>query len=207
MNEERVLALAGLFQALSLVRGLATAGSCDASALEASLSSVLRIDAASTAEVFGGSGGVRLGLRTLLAQLDDGRPDTALTRMALTVLRLERRLMAHADLLARLQEGLRATQRQADHFGIAHATVVARLAELYASTLSTLRPRVLVTGSPLYLNQPAQVERIRACLLAAVRSAVLWRQLGGRPWRLILHRRQVAMLARGMLARASLDAG
>ena len=207
MNEERVLALAGLFQALSLVRSLATEGSCDASALETSLSSVLRIDAASTAEVFGGSGGVRLGLRTLLAQLDEGRPDTALTRMALTVLRLERRLMAHADLLTRLQEGLRAAQRQADHFGITHTTVVGRLAELYVDTLSTLRPRVLVTGSPLHLNQPAQVERIRACLLAAVRSAVLWRQLGGRPWRLILHRRQVAMLARGMLARASLDVG
>jgi high frequency lysogenization protein len=207
MNEERVLALAGLFQALSLVRSLATEGSCDTNALETSLSSVLRIDAASTAEIFGGNGGVRLGLRALVAQLDDGRPDTALTRMALTVLRLERRLMAHADLLTRLQEGLRSTQRQADHFGITHATVVGRLAELYAGTLSTLRPRVLVTGSPLHLNQPAQVERIRACLLAAVRSAVLWRQLGGRSWRLILHRRQVAMLARGMLARASLDVG
>ncbi len=207
MNEERVLALAGMFQALSLVRSLATEGSCDAGALEASLASVLRIDADSAAAVFGGSGGVRLGLRTLVAQLDDAHPDTALTRMALTVLRLERRLMARADLLARLQEGLRATQRQVDHFGVAHATVVGRLAELYADTLSTLRPRVLVTGSPQHLNQPAQVERIRACLLAAVRAAVLWRQMGGRSWRLLLHRRQAAMLARGMLARTALDSG
>jgi high frequency lysogenization protein len=49
------------------------------------------------------------------------------------------------------------------------------------------------------------VEKVRANLLAAVRSAVLWRQVGGRQWQLLLHRRQCGMLARGLLTGATLD--
>lgn len=35
-----------------------------------------------------------------------------------------------------------------------------------------------MTGSTLYLQQLAMHHRIRACLLAGIRSAVLWRQVG-----------------------------
>jgi high frequency lysogenization protein len=41
-------------------------------------------------------------------------------------------------------------------------------------------------------------------LLAAVRGAVLWRQLGGSQLRLLFRRRQYAMLARGLLAACTL---
>jgi high frequency lysogenization protein len=57
------------------------------------------------------------------------------------------------------------------------------------------------------LQQAAVVERVRASLLAAVRSAVLWRQIGGRQWQLLLHRRQCSMLARGLLTGITLDNG
>jgi high frequency lysogenization protein len=85
--------------------------------------------------------------------------------------------------------------------------VTGRLAELYVSTLSLLTPRVMVNGNPQQLQQPPVVEKIRANLLAAVRSAVLWRQVGGRPWQLLLYRRQCSMLARGLLTGAMLDNG
>ena len=49
------------------------------------------------------------------------------------------------------------------------------------------------------------MEKVRANLLAAVRSAVLWRQVGGRQWQLLLYRRQCSMLARGLLTGTTLD--
>lgn len=207
-SEERTLALAGLFQALALVRALATLGQADNSAYTASLASVLRIDAPDTLAVFGGIGGVRLGLQTLIRQIEGDQADAMITRMALTVLRIERRLMADGPRLEHLQQGLRDAQRQAEHFGSPdHASVIARLAGLYAETVSSLRPRVLVTGNAQMLNQPALVERIRAALLAAVRAAVLWRQIGGTQWRLLLQRKQILMLARGLQSRATLGQG
>lgn len=207
MNEERVLALAGVFQATALAHQLAHNGSCDEAALQSSIDSVFRIDADNVAEVFGDIAGARLGLRTLVSQFDDEKRDIDIMRMSVTVLRLERSLSARADLLQELHDGIVAAQRQVDHFGSDHGMVTTRLAELYASTLSTLKPRVLVNGAPLYLQQQSVVERIRTALLAAVRAAVLWRQLGGRQWQLVVKRKQCAMVARGLLTRAMLDQG
>jgi high frequency lysogenization protein len=205
MNEERVLALAGLFQACVLAQELANEGRCDETAMEAGVASVFRIDAPSVVGVFGNISNLRLGLRHLIAQLDGNERDMAITRMAVTVMRLERSLAAHPELLATLQQGIVAAQRQVEHFGQGSAQVTGRLAELYASTLSTLKPRVMVSGNPLQLQQPAVVEKVRANLLAAVRSAVLWRQVGGRQWQLLLYRRRCSMLARGLLTGATLD--
>ena len=205
MNEERVLALAGLFQACVLAQELANEGRCDETAMEAGVASVFRIDAPSVVAVFGNISNLRLGLRHLIAQLDGNERDMAITRMAVTVMRLERSLAARPELLTTLQQGIVAAQRQVEHFGQDSAQVTGRLAELYASTLSTLKPRVMVSGNPLQLQQPAVVEKVRANLLAAVRSAVLWRQVGGRQWQLLLYRRRCSMLARGLLTGATLD--
>jgi high frequency lysogenization protein len=207
MNEERVLALAGIFQATALAQQLANEGRCDESAMESSQASVFRIDAASVVGVYGGVGGVRLGLRQLIAQLDEGSRDMAITRMAITVMRLQSTLSGRDELLQRLQQSILTAQRQVEHFGLGSAQVSSRLAEIYSSTLSTLKPRVMVSGNPQQLQKPAVVEQVRAALLAAIRSAVLWRQLGGRQWQMILYRRQCAMLARGLLTGATLDNG
>ena len=207
MNEERVLAVAGLFQATALAQQLANEGRCDEQALEASLKSVFRIDAPSVVGVYGNVSGVRLGLRTLIAQLDENGRDMAVTRMAVTVMRLERSLSSRRELLDQLQQGIVAAQRQVDHFGQGSSQVISRLAALYSSTLSTLKPRVMVTGNPQLLQQDIVVEKVRASLLAAVRSAVLWRQVGGRQWQFLLNRRQCSMLARGLLTGTTLDNG
>ncbi|MCW8808542.1 MAG: high frequency lysogenization protein HflD [Rhodanobacter sp.] len=205
MNEERVLALAGLYQACALAQQLANEGRCDEGVMEASVASVFRIDAPSVVGVYGEISNVRTGLRNLIAQLDESDRDMAVTRMAVTVMRLERSLSGRPELLEQLQQGIVAAQRQVVHFGPDSVQVTSRLAELYASTLSTLRPRVMVSGNPQQLQQPAVVEKVRANLLAAVRSAVLWRQIGGRQWQLLLYRRQCSMLARGLLTGATLD--
>jgi len=207
MRESRVIALAGVLQACRLVRDVATSGRADPATAEACLASVFRIDADSAADVFGGLGGVRCGLETLLDQFDNGDRDLALTRLVLGVLRLERRLARSPRMLADLRTGIESIQRQVDHLGAAHASVQSRLAELYVQTLSQLRPRVVVHGNPLHLADPQRVEQIRALLLAAIRAAVLWRQVGGSQIRLLLRRREYAMLARGLLSRSTLDRG
>ncbi|MEP7042016.1 MAG: high frequency lysogenization protein HflD [Dokdonella sp.] len=207
MRESRVIALAGVLQGCRLVRDIATDGRADPAVVETSLASVFRIDADSAADVFGGISGVRRGLETLLDQFDNGERDLALTRLVLGVLRLERRLARNPRMLAELRKGIEDIQRQVDHLGVAHASVQTRLAELYVQTLSQLRPRVVVHGNPLHLADPQRVEQIRALLLAAIRAAVLWRQVGGSQIRLLLRRREYAMLARGLLSRSTLDRG
>lgn len=207
MRESRVIALAGVVQACVLARGLATEGRADAAAIESSLSSILRIDAATPAAVYDGLGGVRLGLQTLVAYLDGESRDVTLTQLVLAVLTLERRLAKRVDMLNELHSGVLAIQRQIDVAGSDVMAMQARFAQLYADTLSQIRPRIIVHGNPQQLNQPQRVEQVRALLLAAVRSAVLWRQVGGGRLRLLLRRRQYAMLARGLLSGSTLERG
>jgi high frequency lysogenization protein len=194
-------------QACRLVHGIAANGRTSQTGVESSLASVFRIDAESAAAVFGGVGGVRVGLEALLAQFEGERREPALTRLVLGVLRLERRLARNPRVNTELGEGIAQIQRQVEHFGVAHATVQARLADLYVATLSRLQPRVVVHGNPVHLGNPQLVAQIRALLLAGVRAAVLWRQVGGSQLRLLLRRREYAMLARGLLARSTLDNG
>lgn len=204
MKETRVLALAGIFQAVSLVRDLAREGDCDSEALEASLASVFKLESDSAADVFGGNVGVRRGLRVLIEQVEGDDRDLPLFHMLINVLKLERSLARNHEINQRLGEGLDGMQRQLQHFPVTHPTIVARLADLYTVNLSSLKPRVTVVGNPLYLQQPAQAERVRALLLAAVRAAVLWHQLGGRRRHLLFRPQREVMIARGMLTGSAL---
>ena len=204
MREERVIALAGMFQAIALVRAIALRGGADSNAAQPSLASVFKIDADSPADVFGGIGNLRLGFETLITQLDDKTRDLAMTRIAISVLRLQRKLTARPRLLGSLREGIDGIAAQTSGLQTSDAVVVGRLARLYADTISQLQPRILVEGNPQFLRQETQAAQIRALLLAAIRAAVLWHQLGGTQWRLLFRRRQYAMMARGLLARCTL---
>ena len=196
---ERVLALAGLAQALAQVRRIADTGQADQSVLTASLDSVFRIDADSAETVYGGRGNLRPGL-TLLRDYFGGKPrDEQLPRLALAVMQLERRFVGDDDLVHKVQRGIGAQSGAAAQQGSTHPDVLSALGTLYAETLSHLRPRVLVQGNPHYLGQPTVVAEVRAVLLAAVRSAVLWRQLGGSLWDFLLRRREMAAAVESQL--------
>jgi high frequency lysogenization protein len=205
MREERVIALAGVLQASGLVRSLAVRGHTDPIATRISLASIFKIDADNAADVFGGVANLRLGLETLVAQVESGQRDTGLTRLLINIMRLERVLAGHSDILNALREGIEAIGRDATPDDADFSAATPRLAQLYANTLSTLRPRILVEGTPRFIADPANVDRIRALLLAAIRSTVLWRQLGGSNWRLFFRHRQYAMMARGLLAQCTLS--
>ena len=82
--------------------------------------------------------------------------------------------------LAELGRRIDDIHRRLDHFAITDDTVVAGLADIYSSVLSPLGHRIQVYGKPELLKQQQTQNKIRALLLAGIRSAVLWRQMGGK---------------------------
>ncbi len=200
-THEHAMALGGLFQAVSLVQQVAREGNADAESFESSIASVLRVDAGNTDAVYGGDTRIRRGLQVLCRQLgkDKSRQDAELMRYAVSLMFLERQLMRSTKLMARLRQGIDTATAQSEHFSITHENILARLADTYASTVSQLQPRIMVQGKPEYLNTPANANRIRALLLAGMRSAVLWRQLGGNRLRLLWTRKHIVRCAEGLL--------
>ncbi|KFN44501.1 high frequency lysogenization protein HflD [Arenimonas oryziterrae] len=198
--KDRVLALAGLLQAIKLVQQMANNGQSETQPLATCIDSLFRFDAESTEAVYGSAQELESGLRRLIAQLDGGDRDAAQTRMAMNVMGLERRFVASDAVVAAVQRTLGDIQRQRDHWGPTHPTVLSRLGELYAEQISPLGPRVLVQGNPVYLGQPDVVGEVRAALLAALRAAVLWRQVGGSYWDFLFSRKAMTETARSLLA-------
>lgn len=198
---DRTLALAALFQAAQLVQHVARRGHAADSDVETCINSLFQIDAASTEAIYNGSRGLTSGLRTLSARLGSGGTPEELevTRYVVALLHLERKLARHATMRDTLRIGIERIRNQLNYFPSTHANIIAALGELYQATISTLQPRVMVQGEPTFLADKARASQIRALLLAGIRAAVLWRQLGGSRWQLFLGRRRILESAQHLL--------
>ncbi|ROR32622.1 high frequency lysogenization protein HflD [Inmirania thermothiophila] len=204
-DEARVLALAGVFQAAALVHDIARHGRAERTALEASLRSVLTLDAPDAETAFGGPAGVALGLAELARQLRGPR-EMEVARYVVALLHLERRLRRQPPLLAAIRAGVERGARQAELFGLTHTNVIAGLAGTYEETAGRIRPRILVNGQAVHLTHPDNVHRIRALLLAGLRAVFLWRRLGGSRLQLLLGQRRLAAAARRLRERIDREA-
>ena len=120
-------------------------------------------------------------------------------RYALTLLYLEGRLRRRPDLLDIIRQRLAQIEKQVLHFSPVHPNIIKAFASLYSDTLSTLPQRIQVSGEPRFLQVEENANRIRAVLLAGIRSAVLWRQTGGRRWKLLICRGRTLEAARQLL--------
>ena len=205
---DRTLALAALFQAAHLVQQVAHRGQAPDTAVETSIDSLFHIDAPSTDAVFGGASNLTTGLRALLARLGTGgsTEELEVTRYAIALLHLERKLARHTTMRETLRIGIERIRNQRNHFPPTHENILAALGELYQATISTLQPRIMVKGDPSFLADARRASLIRALLLAGIRAAVLWRQLGGSRWQLFFGRRRTLETARRLLHDAANDA-
>lgn len=198
----QTMALAGVAQACSLVHQLATSGVCQTSALEASIASLLKIDSDSVIDIYGGLAGIEHGLQQLNTQLGSrvlANPEQA--RYAAQIVYLQKQLASKPDMQKTIQIGINKAQAQAEHFGVLHENVLANLADVYHSTISTLQPRIMVQGDQQYLGNQSTVNKIRALLLAGIRATLLWRQCGGSRWKLLFFRKKIQDEASFLLTR------
>jgi len=188
----QTIALAGIAQASYLVHQLATTGKADNEAMHASLSSLLALDFDNPVDIYGGLAGIKLGLEKLNEQLSSNQitnPEQA--RYAASLVFLESKFSQDPAMQKSVQDKIKIAQAQNEHFGITHENVIANLADIYHRTISTINPRIMINGDQSYLAQPETINKIRALLLAGIRSAMLWKQCGGSRWRFIFFRRKI----------------
>ncbi|WP_193076067.1 high frequency lysogenization protein HflD [Pseudomonas sp. FME51] len=202
LAEEQVLALGGIFEAALQVDKLARSGQYSEGPVGCLIQSIFERSPDDTLGVYGGSHHqLRGGLQAVSSMLE--RDTAALQRDALryamNLITLERQLAKRDDMLAVLGQRLDRTQQQIGHFGLLHDNVMASLGSAYQDTLSTLRLRIQVHGDVRHLQQPDVANRIRALLLAGIRSARLWRQLGGHRWQLLISRGKLLEATRTIL--------
>ncbi len=183
-TEERALALAGLVQSCYLITGIARTGMVSQDNLSGCLESIFVTNPNDTLDVYKDGNGVRTGLRLvaeILGKLNIGEHGETV-RYVMGVLSLEQRLRRTPKLLRSLGAGISAIQehRHLNELTVADEDIISRLSHLYEETAATVEPRIRILGQQKHLANTMNTSRIRALLLAAIRSAVLWHQLDGR---------------------------
>ncbi|KXI23699.1 high frequency lysogenization protein HflD [Photobacterium sanguinicancri] len=198
---DRTIAFAGICQAVKLVQKVARDGNCDSDELATCLNSIMATDPVNTLDIYGDESSLRLGLETLTAEIDNTPSGNEITRYLVSVMALERKLSSRRDSMAQLGERIDVLKRQTEHFELLEEQMISNIASVYLDTISPLGPRIQVTGTPAHLQQNSVQHKVRGLLLAAVRSAVLWRQVGGKRRHLIFGRKQMVEQAKILLAR------
>lgn len=189
----RTIALAGIFQAATLVDILSTQGPAPEESFIESINSIFQ-PSQSVTEIYCGSQQTRLGLDTLQQVLlyPKEYSSTQLLRYSKAMMRIER-------VITRQQKMHQLIKSRLDHYrrylalfdSVTSHSVISRLASLYIDTAGTSKYRVIVRGVPSLLTPLAQREKICATLLAGIRAAHLWRSLGGHEWELSFRKKHL----------------
>ncbi len=191
--EQQAIALAGVTQAARIVDQVSRTGTYPLEFLESSIHSLFTFDAEDTAAVYGGIAGVKLGMINLSAMLANRQEAEArdVVRYVFNLLYLERRFSSNPAMMSVVHSRLQHASFRAEHFSGHVAATCHSISGIYQDTLSKLRYRIKVTGAAQHLQDETNADIIRALLLAGIRSAFLWRQLGGRRWKLVFQRKQL----------------
>jgi high frequency lysogenization protein len=199
--KERTLALAGVFQATELVRQAAHHGTWSGYAASSCLHSLFQLESESTAEIYGGVAKMRLGVETMLAVLQGDNDHSDSLRYAVGLLQIEKKFRRSGKLQAEVgnrladiaNDGVELDQHEREDLQ-AHD-----ISGLYSDTISKLSPRIVVNGKPQYLKNDRTVDWVRTLLMAGLRSATLWNQLGGGRFELMFGRKKIIQEAESLL--------
>ncbi|MDN3679803.1 high frequency lysogenization protein HflD [Vibrio tapetis] len=198
---DRTIAFAGMCQAVALVQEVAKNGHCDSDAFKASVNAILSTNPSNTLDVFGTEADLKIGLECLIEGIDSTPAGSEVTRYLISLMALERKLDTRRDAMSQLGDRIQMAQRQTEHFDLFDENMISNLASIYLDVISPVGPRIQVTGTPTVLQQTSNQHKVRALLLSGIRSAVLWRQTGGKRRHLIFGRKKMIEQAQILLAR------
>lgn len=217
--EWQVVALAAVAQSAALVSKLAVHGNASQTELLACVNALLALNPRSESDIYPNLGHLNLGLRTLDDMLSRGRSpeNSSLVRYILRMLLIRNKLDMDSAMQSNIRDRLhsiqplllvpenatpwRMTETEKTDGQLRQEQTFEQLATLYQDTISTLSHRIQVNGQEDYLQNDYVSNRVRSLLLAGIRSAVLWHQLGGRRWRLILYRKRLQETASALRRR------
>lgn len=189
------MALGAATQCTVLIHELATKGQVDEKQLAACLDPLFVLNPDSVADIYPDPVHFSNGINTLQQVFESQglKQNAEAARYLLGVMVLQKKFLKYSEMQNTIGKRLEyiGDSRRDGSLQPLSDQEFAEISRVYQDTLSNLTYRIHVGGNPDYLRQPEVANRIRALLLAAIRSSVLWHQLGGRRWHLFLQKKRI----------------
>ena len=198
---DQALSLAAVVRCCQLVHELATQGYADDQSIDRMVSTILDMNPDNVSSLVGGVSSVTDGLKYMLdlKSVSTDKTKLEVARMTMTALQLQKSVRRSPAIEESLGSGI----EEIIKWGIQapfDQDAFSRINGVYQRSISGVNPSIVVRGSQGYLQNPLIVNKVRSLLLAAVRCAYLWHQVGGRMWRFALQRKQYGEVALYLLS-------
>ena len=190
-----VISLGAIYQASGEIKKIAWEGKINNKIIEPLIYSIYQTTSNEIEDVYINLKRLNTGLDFLRKQLvgDAFSRDAEVTRYFEAIAILVRNMNKKNEIISNLRDELsNHTEIVTEDNLHEHAEF---LSNLYLNTISKIHPRIIVNGDNKYLTDNKNASMIRALLLSAIRSYILWQQSGGSKFRIFLFKKKIAEIA------------
>ena len=192
-EKNQIIALSGIFQSCYLVRNLSRYGLITEQNLKNNIQILFNQNTENIMDLYGSIESLHQGIdsiKNLLASEHKEKLSETL-RYAIGVMHLAKKLQKDKRMVMMIKKRLEITAKQIEHFSITHPNIIASISKIYQDSFGKFFFRINVNGNFEYLKQDQIVYQIRCLLFSGVRSAMLFHQMGGRRYQLILNKKHI----------------
>ncbi|MUH71845.1 high frequency lysogenization protein HflD [Psychrosphaera haliotis] len=189
----QTIAMAALCEAALLIQQVSKGQAFDSQALATLVGGIMNTAPENVDQVYPNLASLKQGSYLLVHQLSGQATskDVEVTRYLAGMMSLSKKLLNNQTALTGLSTSLKEVERRLEHFDITDASIIGNFADIYSKNISPIGQKIKVIGTPQNLKQPIIQNQVRALLLAGVRAAVLWRQMGGKRRQFIFSRNKI----------------
>ena len=189
----QTIAMAALCEAALLIQQVSKGQAFDSQALATLVGGIMNTAPENVDQVYPNVASLKQGSYLLVHQLSGQATskDVEVTRYLAGMMSLSKKLLNNQTALTGLSTSLKEVERRLEHFDITDASIIGNFADIYSKNISPIGQKIKVIGTPQNLKQPIIQNQVRALLLAGVRAAVLWRQMGGKRRQFIFSRNKI----------------
>ena len=189
----QTIAMAALCEAALLIQQVSKGQAFDSQALATLVAGIMNTAPENVDQVYPNLASLKQGSYLLVHQLSGQATskDVEVTRYLAGMMSLSKKLLNNQTALTGLSSSLKEVERRLEHFDITDASIIGNFADIYSKNISPIGQKIKVIGTPQNLKQPIIQNQVRALLLAGVRAAVLWRQMGGKRRQFIFSRNKI----------------
>ena len=193
--KNEVISLGAIYQASSEIKKIAWEGKINNKFIEPLIYSVYQTTSNEIEDIYINLKRLNTGLDFLRKQFvgDVFSRDAEVDRYFEAINVLVKNMNKNSEIFSNLRDELSSYKENVTEDNLhEHAEF---LSNLYLKTISKINPRIIVNGDNIHLTDNRNASMIRALLLSAIRSFILWQQSGGTKFRIFLFKKKMAEIA------------
>lgn len=192
-RRSQTIALSAMCQSALMIQQVSKGIILDKDSMMCLFNGIIATDPKSVFDVYSSIEELTDGAKLVQFQLSGNatKKDIEVTRYLAGIMSISKKLLSNKPALSALKNKLDEVQRRLAHFELDDPSIIQNLADGYSEIISPLGQKIQVIGNQTLLQQVSVQHKVRALLLAGVRAAVLWRQMGGKRRDFIFSRKTV----------------